>query len=168
MTDEEITALLASAPSIEEPPAGLEARLVARMREERLLPSRRRWPWLAAAAAVLAVVVALWMPLRHREAPAGSAYILLLYEAVPETPHPDRAAEYGRWARRMRPHVTGGEELGAQIMAIGSGVTAPAGSRLAGYFLLQAATDAEAVRIAKACPHLRYGGNVVLRKIERP
>ena len=37
---------------------------------------------------------------------------------------------------------------------------------LGGFFLIQVADSAEAFRIARACPHLKYGGTVEVRRIE--
>ena len=37
---------------------------------------------------------------------------------------------------------------------------------LGGFFLIQAADSAEAFRIARNCPHLKYGGTVQVRRIE--
>jgi hypothetical protein len=37
---------------------------------------------------------------------------------------------------------------------------------LAGFFIVSAATAAEAESIARSCPHVRYGGRVVVRLID--
>jgi hypothetical protein len=37
---------------------------------------------------------------------------------------------------------------------------------LGGFFLIQVADSAEAFRIARACPHLKHGGSVQVRRIE--
>jgi hypothetical protein len=39
------------------------------------------------------------------------------------------------------------------------------GDRLAGYFVIGAASRAEAERIAATCPHLRHGGRVLVKAI---
>ena len=49
----------------------------------------------------------------------------------------------------------------------GGGATADAGSTIQGYFLIQAQSDEEAERVASGCPHLRYGGTIEVRRIER-
>jgi len=168
MSDEELNeSPLAGLPAEEAPPAALEARLAARLRAEGLLPPPRRWPWIAIAAALGAVAMLWFVQARRVEPRHESAYILLLYEPAAASAAPSRAAEYGHWARSKRPHVLGGEELGAAVGAFGPAAPAPGAAQLAGYFLLEAPTDAEAERIARSCPHLRYGGTVVLRKVER-
>jgi hypothetical protein len=46
-------------------------------------------------------------------------------------------------------------------------VSSPPGeSRLGGYFLIRAANQRTALEIARSCPHVRYGGRIVLREIE--
>jgi hypothetical protein len=38
---------------------------------------------------------------------------------------------------------------------------------IGGYFVIQAADYAEAVRLSTECPHLRYGGRIELREIHQ-
>jgi hypothetical protein len=42
----------------------------------------------------------------------------------------------------------------------------PGEARLAGYFLIRAADRRTALEIARSCPHVRYGGRIVVREIE--
>ena len=139
------------------PPPELREMIAAKLQREGFL--RRRTPWLAIAAAVLiaAALGALLWP--HSEKPVQANYILLLYE--PAGFHGGSRVEYARWARDMRPLVVGGEELGKDVIAIGTETN----SAPAGYFLIRANDDASAARVARACPHLRHGGSVVLRRI---
>ena len=170
MSDEERNGSpLANLPAEEPPPAGLEARLAARLRAEGQLAPPRRWPWIAIAAALGAVAMLWFVQPRHVEPRHESAYILLLYEPAAASSKPSRAVEYGNWARSMRPHVVGGEELGPDVGAFAPAAPVPGTSatQLAGYFLLEAPNDFEAERIARSCPHLRYGGRVDLRRIVR-
>jgi hypothetical protein len=143
------------------PPAGLDRKIARELRRQGLLQRRRLLPYLAAAAAVMAVI-AVW---QVRPAKTSPNYILLLYES-PQF-HGGNRAEYGQWARQMRPLIAGGEELGTtELMMAGSNTPLPNSTpKLAGYFLIDAADDASATRVARACPHLRHGGAVVLRKI---
>jgi hypothetical protein len=137
-----------------EPPAGLDRKIVQALRREGLLKRRPVAAYLAVAAAVLIAVFFLW---QRAQTPAAATYILLLYE-TPQFQGGNRA-EYGQWARQMRPLVVGGEELGdANVLA---GTT----SQLAGYFLIAAPNDERAREVAQACPHLRHGGTVELRRI---
>jgi hypothetical protein len=151
---------LSSIPREITPPPELERRIARELRQQGLLRRRRMLPYLAAAA-VIAIVI-LWQVRPTTPAPN---YILLLYES-PQFTGGNRA-EYGQWARQMRPLIAGGEELGATALAMaGSTTQLPSTApKLAGYFLIDAADDAGAMRVARACPHLRHGGAVVLRKI---
>lgn len=148
------------------PPPGLRSEIAAELRRQRLL-RRRRLPLAVAAAVAVVATAAIFLmvrPQRHAEARAN--YILLLYES-PEFKGGSRA-EYGEWARQMRPLIVGGEELaGGSVLAL-AGASTPlpqSTSRLAGYFLVGANDDASAARVARACPHLRHGGAIVLRRI---
>lgn len=146
------------------PPPELRSAIAAQLRRSGLLRTRRT-PILAIAAALTAVAIAAVLLLRH-PAPPQANYVLLLYES-PQFTGGNRA-EYSAWAKHMRPRIVGGEELDhAPLLAVaGSNTPAPPSQpRLAGYFLLSAPDDAEAQRVARACPHLQHGGAVVLRKI---
>ena len=138
------------------PPPGLDRKIAQELRRQGLLRRRPTFAYLAAAAAALVVII-VWFA---RPAPPAPNYILLLYES-PQFTGGNRA-EYGQWARQMRPLIVGGEELGSQDVFANVPEPAP---RPAGYFLIHAADDAGAMRVARACPHLRHGGAVVLRKI---
>jgi hypothetical protein len=83
--------------------------------------------------------------------------------------------EYVAWARRGREDgvVEGGEKLreDTDVVIERAGILGeippkPAQSRLAGYFLVRAADRRAAVEIARTCPHVRYGGSIVVREIE--
>lgn len=138
------------------PPPELEQKIARELRRQGLLRDRRRvLPYLAAAA-VLAIVI-VW---QLRPAPPAPNYILLLYES-PQFSGGNRA-EYGQWARQMRPLIVGGEELGSRDVFANVPTTTP---RPAGYFLIDAADDAAAARVAQVRTGPRHGGAVVLRKI---
>jgi hypothetical protein len=76
-------------------------------------------------------------------------------------------------AERKDGAVEGGEKLkdGDDVAiepdgSIGPVAPAPGASRLAGYFVIRAADRRTALEIARTCPHVRYGGRIVLREIE--
>jgi hypothetical protein len=112
--------------------------------------------------------------------PATTQFLLLLYEgpAYHQAPAGEEAArvrEYADWAgeRAARDELVAGEKLRdeADVVLRGEGTAAPvvpaAGSeRLAGFFVVRAASAARAQEIARSCPHLRYGGSIVIREIE--
>jgi hypothetical protein len=107
-------------------------------------------------------------------APGAPRFALLLYRdpARPEPAgigHDALVAEYRAWARDVarRGHAVSGEELDERALAVGR--LAPSGGEggplLVGFFVVSARSAEEAAAIARSCPHLRYGGAVVVRPI---
>jgi hypothetical protein len=145
--------------------------------ERAIVRSLRRGGWLrkppllelggwAAAALVAAVAFFLFVHQQHATRTQSPQYILLLYES-PQF-RGGSHSEYAAWARRLRPRIAGGEELAPRDVAAIRGASTPLPSdvpRVAGYFLIDAPDDASAVQLARACPHVRHGGSVVLRRI---
>ena len=140
------------------PPPEIRDAVALRLRRNRLLRARRPWLGIAAAALLAVTALVLWIELRPAATPQPR-YILLLYEG-PQFSGGSHE-EYAQWARSMRPLVVGGEELSNNaLMTIGTKA-----DTLAGYFLIDARDDATAERVARACPHLKHGGGVILRRI---
>jgi len=138
------------------PPAHLRPLILARLRYAGAV-RRSRAPWYAAFASLILTIAAIIV---FSSGPAQPHYILLLYES-PNFSGGSRE-EYSAWARKMRPLVVGGEELGAAVLAVNPPRT---GEQLAGYFLINARDDATAARVARTCPHLKHGGGVVLKRL---
>ena len=147
------------------PPARIEERLVDTLRRDRLIAPRRRWvtPAAAAAAVLLAFVAGMMMP-RRTSPPARPAeathvrFAILLYSGDIRSDAPRRHEEYAEWARGV---ASQGVEISGEDLA--DQASDPAGPR--GFFIV-AARDADAARaIAASCPHVKYGGRVVVRKI---
>ncbi|HUQ14954.1 MAG TPA: hypothetical protein VM094_02780 [Gemmatimonadales bacterium] len=191
-SDDELTPderdALARLPREAVPPAGLEQATVAALTARGLLrrPRRRFDAVLALAASVLLFAGGLALGRFGGEtAPAPPAdgrqrFALFLYEG-PEYDQPapggmdERVEEYVTWASTERTDgtVEGGEKLkdgdDVAIEPDGSSgaVPSPPGEpRLAGYFLIRAADRRTALEIARSCPHVRYGGRIVVREIE--
>jgi hypothetical protein len=178
------------------PPAGgwvaLEERVVGALRAEGLVRSiaekgvnvrtlHARW---AVAAGVL-LVLGLFAGSYAARPTAASAqdsrpqFALLLYEdASYQSAPPDgmeaRIAEYAGWAHRLAGEgrlVDAGKLSDAGELLAGTDRSstvvprAPEGV-LAGYFVIRAKDRAEAERVARECPHLKYGGTISLREIE--
>jgi hypothetical protein len=103
---------------------------------------------------------------------AAGRYVLLLYGDPPGDTgavHVSREREYGRWASSLAGGArwVGGHELAEVIDELGP-AAAPrvsSGERLAGYFVIDAPTRERAADVARSCPHLKYGGRVVLMAI---
>lgn len=169
------------------PPPGLEQATVSALAARGLLRSRRRPipPVLALAASVLLFAGGLALGRMGGPTPAQPEdprprFALFLYEG-PEYDHaaPDemdqRVQEYVSWAAAEHNGgaVEGGEKLkdGDDLAIEPDGSTEaapppPGSSRLAGYFLVRASDRRAALEIARSCPHVRYGGRIVIREID--
>jgi hypothetical protein len=177
-------ARLEAFPAQDAPPPGLEARVVAALRERGLLRDRRRRVWTLAAAAALAAFVGgvalgrATVGARGR-APASDArsFALLLYPGpgMDERAGAEgrRVEEYRAWAHGLgeRGRLVTGQKLKPAVHLLGdpSPGTAPApvpDGALQGFFLIRARTMEEAEDIARSCPHLRHGGTIALREID--
>lgn len=156
---------------------GTEDRLVRLLAAEGLINRSRRASMrplpLAAFAAMLAAgfcLGAFWARPPDLPPSHGERYALLLYEGSSYRPaapgrSPERAAEYGAWARAPHPEgrVISGEELQSQAGVLGP--PAPAQVQPAGFFVVETPDRDAALRLAGTCPHIRYGGTVVIRAL---
>jgi hypothetical protein len=141
----------------------------------------RRGPWtrrlLVAAGFVVAMAIgygaASW---RAGVQSVGSQeYLLLLYD-TDATSHLTPAAmaavvaEYSAWGRGLRSEgklVTAEKLSDAPSAWFGGQVAAVGGERVGGFFLIRAGSADEARQIASECPHVRHGGRVELRAIQK-
>jgi hypothetical protein len=115
--------------------------------------------------------------LADRETSVGPRFLLLLYSDA-TAPSADDGADVAvmrQWARdlRSRGHYVTGARLARDGKALGSvdGVgSAPMGDGgavlLSGFFIIGAATSAEAEAIVQSSPHVRGGGRAVLRPFD--
>jgi hypothetical protein len=184
MTDEDIAKALAGARQDETPPMEIEGQMLAALRAAGLVkvPQRPLRPRLLVAAAVAAALLAgIWIGVWHRQAsPSEARFLLLLYEdAAFDARHrgdaPKLEAEYSDWIRGLARsgQATAGEKLDPRGAELRPGQPA---TRLAdvapddspsGFFIIVAADERAALAIAETCPHLRYGGRVIVRPIGR-
>ena len=165
----------------------LEDRVVAALESRGLIhaPAWRRWA--AVAAVALAALAAGFAAGRFGPAPVSTAedsprFVLLLYD-TPEreaarSPELERqlAQEYGAWAQQLGTagRFVAGDPIhgegrmlrhqGGRVEALPAGVEA-GGEIVVGYFMIRARDHAEAVEIAKECPHLKYDGGVLVRRV---
>ncbi len=101
-------------------------------------------------------------------ASSASRYALLLYGA--DTPEGDvsRRREYGDWLEAVARGSTSftGEELGREVMRLGPPIAASKDDGpLLGFFIIGAASERDAVEMAKSSPHLRHGGAIVVQEV---
>ena len=182
--DERLRRELARLPRELVPPQGLEARVVAALRERGWLaaaqPRPNPWRLGGAVAASLALLLGGFLLGRqggHRGQPlAVPSYLLMLRPGADfnreRLPEARMTAETAAWARRQLGvrHFVVGEKLDMDGWLLKS-------SRVAGmsamdlqdapdgFFVIAASSDQEALGIARSCPFLRYGGRIELRRI---
>ncbi|MGH9787305.1 MAG: YciI family protein [Candidatus Acidiferrales bacterium] len=172
------------------PPPELEDRVVADLRQRGLLNGIRRGfrsrlvrRELAVAAGV-ALFLAGWVAHSPRQpVPATEVqptYALLLRSGPDYRPTSDEeeqqlVKEYGAWARGLheKGQLISGEKLNDDSRTLVSRegtVTllepAPEQGLVQGFFLIRAGSFDQALEIASACPHLRYGGVIEVRPID--
>src|SRR5688500_1225284 len=156
-------------------PASLHARVRDSLRSRELIrASSARGPWrmrtALAAAAVVCFAAGLFAGRQSPRQPSVSftpQYALLLYggaEAETRAPGRSRAEEYGRWAAGLSGDAAfvSGEELGR---VVGELPNRSGREPVAGFFLIAASSDEIAMQVARDCPHLKYGGRVVVQAI---
>ena len=161
--DDELTRL----PRELEPSPELHERIVTQLG---LRKQRRGLMFLVAAACIIAGFAAgLLMPHHERAQTArGREFILFVHDTPSmqtDGNEPRRIDEYRRWAQELRSRGTleGGDKLTDDITAIGP---ASGNNNIGGFFRIVARDRAEAERVARSCPHLKYGGWIELREID--
>ena len=177
------------------PPPLLEERVVGALKREGLLrPARNvrglRAPrtGLAVAASLLLFVLgtlagARWGATPETKTGAGE-FMLVLRSAAGQSPAPapeevrQRVGEYSEWAGRLRRQGVrvGGERLRREArilrgadggVAVSEESSEASQDAIAGYFLIEARSYEQAVKVAEGCPHLKYGGTIEVRQIDR-
>jgi len=165
------------------PSTTLEDRVIAALRKRGMLrgaagDTRPRHRVLLALAASLLLfaggALAGFRLASVSRQPSGEQFVLLLYEgsdflAPVEGRKEERVDEYRAWARRLSQSgiLMSGEKLKDEERVLG-GPDPGAGRRTIGdYFVISARDASQAEAIASSCPHLRYGGSIVIRQIDR-
>lgn len=162
--------------STEQSEDALEEKVIRALKAESLIRDRAgRWSApgarIGAVAAILLIgaILVTVLTLYPRPSDGGETYMLALYDGPGLKAAPNGgsyAAEYGRWARAHgdgAAAVIGGEELGPPAAILGpAGAGDPA---LAGFFLVRAPSQSEAVALARTSPHIRHGGTIVVRRV---
>lgn len=169
LTDAERAALRALKRDVE-PPEWIEQAVFERLTHPRATP-RVRWLRMAGSATALAASfvlgVVLSRPAPGAPEPAGNQFMLLLLDGE-ERPGENLRQEYERWAGGLASEgrLVGGNELANLGVAVTpNGAGGDVDVALKGYFVVTARDIDEARRVASTCPHLVYGGRVVVRPI---
>jgi hypothetical protein len=162
------------------PPPLLESRVVAALRADGLIRTGSVWSWPATVAASLLIFLAgatvgRSLPLESAGAPQSipdrPRYLLLLAgDVTPAADGSTRAAEYGEWARSLsaRGIAVSGDELTshAELVTNARAAAFPDLTSVGGYFIIEAADDGAAAALAHTCPHIKYGGSIVVRRVQ--
>jgi hypothetical protein len=159
------------------PPADAEQRTVEELRRAGRLGHRTMGRWtgiaLQIAAGVVLLLGGLWWGRRSPpgDNPAVPRFALLLledstFQGATKVGHDSLVDEYSAWAGQLAEHgnLVLGEELEPASYSLGP--ESPATDRVTGLFVIAAENLEAALRIARTCPHLRYGGGVVVRPIQ--
>lgn len=166
------------------PPPHLKRRIAKSLRDAGLLRAST-WPtWrpiVQATAAVLLLATGFATGRHSVTSPADTrpSYMLLLYEGPDfrrDRPEAAAIAEYDAWAAGLRARgvVVHGEALAntahllretTQGVRVDPEDAASAQGVIAGFFIIRVSDEAEAVAIARTCPHLRHGGQIALRPV---
>ena len=102
----------------------------------------------------------------------GKKYMLLLENPPGFENASSHVKEYGDWFHQIGAQSVTGEKLSdkswALQLAAGEIVVDHQGNveTPSGFFVIAAASDDEALKIASTCPHLKYKGSVIVRPIE--
>lgn len=172
-----------------QPPPALETRIISTLKSKgliRMATTQRNFaaPRLTVAFAAV-VLLALgfslgkWQSRTLQPDPNLQTFIMLLHEAgTVEAHEADKVSEYSKWAHTIAQagQLVDGEKLrydGRLLRRVDEKLEvlefAPHedAEHVGGYFLIQARDYEEAVQIARSCPHLKYGGVVELRQIDK-
>ncbi len=173
------------------PSPDARARFALRFAAARLAgPSRAprpAFPWnvgAVAAAALIAGLTGYGVGVRHvSAAPVASdaratepTFLMLLHEdstfrrGEPPVPRSALVAEYARWAEPLERAgtVINAAPLPAAAIWLGAPHAPTAlGDGIDGFFMIRAKDRAEAERVAATCPHLKHGGRIELRLLDR-
>jgi hypothetical protein len=145
-----------------QPDSALEERVVSTLVAAGLVRRRRGWPvWAAAAAAVIVLAFGVTMFRPTHTLAQGKTYVVLLYEDSTYRPAPaghdaERVAVLARWADSL--DTVGKFERAGRLRGPGP---------LGGLFMIRAADDADAARIAASCPFTQWGGHIDVKRFER-
>ncbi len=186
---------LESLPGEMMPPSSLEDRVVEKLKRSNLIGPPKatvRRPLVkiafASAASVLLFIAgvmagAWWASQRPSEATVPEFLLILRMseqelQALSSEERSQRVKEYGVWAGELDQAglLLGGEKLTEEarhLQKVGGRITVSrdrleqAQTPIAGYFLIRANDYDHAMSVAGGCPHLKYGGSIEVRQIER-
>jgi hypothetical protein len=160
-----------------EPPPALRDRITSSLHAGGLLEPQhvRIQRTVMRGAALVAVVAIAFVAGRFQSStarPAGPEFLILLYEDSSyrdDRPVREIVAEYGGWADSLRrtESLVVGEKLSTDRVQVAT--TVGSGGVMqhpTGLFIVRAASLEAATGIARSSPHLKYGGTVLVHRID--
>jgi len=156
------------------PPKILEDNTIKALKSKRLIMNTNlfRKYWRPVAAAILFFVIgnlsASWFAdLDQVQIANSSRFILMLHEDDNFRGNNELSEEYYQWLlgiKEQERSITGEElDYGAHWLNDNNEVSGT--DLVTGFFILEANSMEEAVKISKTSPHLKYGGRIEVRKI---
>lgn len=167
-----------------QPAPGLEERIVKGLQREGLirsgLPTQARLlhPVLAAVAALVFLATGMLLQnfrqISSSNSMSENTYVVFLKkgheykEARNEKERRERIEQYRNWARDIKQKgvAISGTKLRDEIHFLGRGPTVKESEIVSGYFLIDAGSLQEAIRLSRTCPHLLYGGAIEVRRVD--
>ena len=182
MNNEELTnkekMLLAQMEREQTPPAYLEERVTNSLKAQGLIKARRRrlkwvkWTSAIAASIILFIAGLLIGQLTTQKINTinpNQGYILLLHEDSAFKPGEpmEMFEEYSTWMSDLKEDgiTINGQELTPEGINVTQAQTQPVSreERTTGYFIIEANSLEEAIEIASANPHVKYGGRIEVK-----
>ncbi|MBL6445077.1 hypothetical protein JMN32_02080 [Fulvivirga sp. 29W222] len=159
-----------------QPDIHLEERIVKRLKDENLISKTPAWKdWglkIAASIALIAVGIIIgkiiYPPM---ETQSQFNYMLVLYEDgrfTPSSPE-EMFTEYSKWMEGIQEQgvTIGGQEMKPSSLFLepdGTQVSDDNVRRVGGYFVINAGSLDQAMKIAQDSPHLKYGGSIEVKE----
>lgn len=165
-------------------PADMENKIIDRLKGLQLIhssPAARFWR-LAAMIILIPVLFAAGyysgknnLKLNNMDTTTTSNYALLLYHSKDFIENEEEhVKEYGAWLKNLQQQgkLASGEKLRDNAWLLKGqnkeSITKSETDKgiLGGFFIINAASESEALTVANSCPHLKYNGLIEVRPIE--
>ena len=162
------------------PPDHLETSVIDALKREGLIKTKTitmntNLKWVASVAASILIFFAgtYWgkQSVNAVEIDPNLGYMLILHEDEDFRPGDPMAMfeEYGAWMQNTSQSgvIITGQELSNKAVMVNSASEVSLGEeaaeRISGYFIIEAKSEQEALKVARANPHVKYGGTIELK-----
>ncbi len=162
------------------PPVELEAKVISALKEEGLIKTKTvvmntnlKWAISIAASVLIFFAGSYWgkQSLSTSAINPTLGYMLILHEDENFQPGDPMAMfeEYSTWMQNTDESgiTISGQELSPEAVLVKSNnsisLDEEASERITGYFILEAKTKEEALKVARLNPHIKYGGTIEVK-----